>query len=117
MTGQFPAGAAAGPDAEQVNILDVALTADAPGDVPAPEPAAAAQSVESQQLSPVVPSKAGASSAREAAEPVGKPGPMAAFADLDDDDIGGGEEDQHRLSPRPETGRSAWAARMLCAGA
>ncbi|MFG3533067.1 LysM peptidoglycan-binding domain-containing protein [Streptomyces sp. NPDC047917] len=74
-------------DAEYASILDVALTADAPGDVPAPatETAAAAQSVESLQPSPVVPSETGASSAREAAEPVSKPGLMAAFADLEDE--------------------------------
>ncbi|MFJ4576836.1 LysM peptidoglycan-binding domain-containing protein [Streptomyces sp. NPDC088846] len=74
-------------DAEYANILDVALTADAPGDVLAPvqEPVTAAQSVESQQPSPVVPSETGASSAREAAEPVSRPGLMAAFADLEDE--------------------------------
>ncbi|MGY3056748.1 nucleoid-associated protein YgaU [Streptomyces sp. TE3672] len=72
-------------DAEYANILDVALTADAPGDVPAPATEPAAESVGSQQPSPVVPSETGAPSAREAAEPVSKPGLMAAFADLEDE--------------------------------
>ncbi|MFE3945918.1 LysM peptidoglycan-binding domain-containing protein [Streptomyces sp. NPDC059118] len=75
-------------DAEYANILDVALTADAPGDVPAPvqEPATAAQSVENEQPFPVAIAETGALSAREAAEPVSKPGLMAAFADLEDED-------------------------------
>ncbi|MFJ2590383.1 LysM peptidoglycan-binding domain-containing protein [Streptomyces sp. NPDC087538] len=72
-------------DAEYASILDVALTADAPGDVPAPAQEPATESVGSQQPSPVVPSEAGAPSAREAAEPVSKPGLMAAFADLEDE--------------------------------
>ncbi|MFD4861681.1 BTAD domain-containing putative transcriptional regulator [Streptomyces atratus] len=80
-------------DAEYANILDVALTADAPGDVPAPaqEPAGVAQSVTSQRPSPVVPSETGAPSAREVTGPVGKPGLMAAFANLEDDGTDDGE--------------------------
>ncbi|MER5358550.1 LysM peptidoglycan-binding domain-containing protein [Streptomyces sp. NPDC002785] len=87
-------------DTEYAGILDVALTADAPGDVPAPAqgPAAAAESVESQQLSPVVPSETKAPSAREAAEPAGRPGLMAAFADLEDD---GTDEDEENPAAPP----------------
>ncbi|MDK0524825.1 LysM peptidoglycan-binding domain-containing protein [Streptomyces sp. ML-6] len=74
-------------DAEYADILDVALTADAPGDVPAPvpEPAASAPSAENQQPASVLPSQPGVSAAGEAAGPVGKPGLMAAFAELEDD--------------------------------
>lgn len=92
-------------DAEYASILDVALTADTPGDVPAPvqEPAAAAESVESQQLSPVVPSETKAPSAREAAEPAGRPGLMAAFADLEDDSSDEDEENPAALPAGPES--------------
>lgn len=85
-------------DAEYASILDVALTADAPGDVPAPvqEPATAAESVESQQPSPVAIAETGAPSAREAAEPVSKPGLMAAFADLEDE---GTDDEEDRAAP------------------
>ncbi|MFD0621918.1 hypothetical protein ACFQ2K_02985 [Streptomyces sanglieri] len=86
-------------DAEYASILDVALTADAPGDVPAPaqEPAAAAESVGSQPPSPVAHAETGAPSAREAAEPVSKPGLMAAFADLEDE----GTDDEEDPSTPP----------------
>ncbi|MCX5115478.1 LysM peptidoglycan-binding domain-containing protein [Streptomyces sp. NBC_00378] len=91
-------------DAEYASILDVALTADAPGDVPAPvqEPAAAVQSVESQQPSPVALAETGMPSVREAAEPVGRPGLMAAFADLEDD----GTDDEEG-SAAPPAGRES----------
>ncbi|WNI34446.1 LysM peptidoglycan-binding domain-containing protein [Streptomyces sp. ITFR-6] len=73
-------------DAEYADILDVALTADAPGDVPAPvqEPAAAAETVESHDsLSVPLPDSQTTPGIITGA--VRKPGLMAAFADLDDD--------------------------------
>ncbi|MEV8457592.1 LysM peptidoglycan-binding domain-containing protein [Streptomyces sp. NPDC052095] len=90
-------------DAEYASILDVALTADAPGDVPtpAPKPAAATQSAAGQQPSPVAHAETGAPSARETTSPVGKPGLMAAFADLEDDGTGD-EEDSAAPPAGPE---------------
>ncbi|MFG2631535.1 LysM peptidoglycan-binding domain-containing protein [Streptomyces sp. NPDC048473] len=74
-------------DAEYADILDVALTADAPGDAPAPaqEPAATAASVESHSSASVVLPEPESPLARDDAGPVRKPGLMAALADLDDD--------------------------------
>lgn len=73
-------------DAEYADILDVALTADAPGDVPAPvhEPAPAADPVESIGSTSVSLPKPQTSPAGNDAGAVRKPGLMAALADLDD---------------------------------
>ncbi|WP_331736073.1 LysM peptidoglycan-binding domain-containing protein [Streptomyces sp. NBC_00057] len=74
-------------DAEYADILDVALTADAPGDVPAPaqELAAAAEVMESHSSPSVFPPELETPLARDDAGAVRKPGLMAALADLDDD--------------------------------
>ncbi|MFJ2094739.1 LysM peptidoglycan-binding domain-containing protein [Streptomyces sp. NPDC087901] len=74
-------------DAEYADILDVALTADAPGDVPAPvhEPAPAAEPVESHGSTSVPLPKSQTPPASDDARAVRKPGLMAAFADLDDE--------------------------------
>ncbi|WP_327713700.1 LysM peptidoglycan-binding domain-containing protein (plasmid) [Streptomyces sp. NBC_00464] len=87
-------------DAEYADILDVALTADAPGDVPAPvhEPAPAAEPVESRGSVSVPLPEPKASPVHGDAGVVRKPGLMAALADLDD---GSDTDDAEHPTPPP----------------